>query len=631
MGVRPPAHRSMGRLWRRALSLVFAPVLVLPLLVLPGGAPVASSAAQSVSLAGWLTVVWPDAPPGSRATRDLIYLLADGRGRTTRILLAEEVARPLGGTLALNGRRVVIDGQWAGMTTQQLGPPVLRAASVRLAPSLSTHDGASVANTAQSGAKRWVTILCKFADIADEPAPLTYFQGLLDGKYPGLDHYWRELSYGNVNVGGSTTAGWYTLPQPRAHYVYTLYMDGMPTQPVFDLGQATSDCTAAADADVNFPAFDGVNLAFNSDLDGYAYGGRYVIARDGTARPYSVTWLPPWGYEHQAVLAHEMGHGFGLPHSSGPYGKVYDNQWDVMSDTWSNCFRDNGNRDPAYGCLGQHTIAYHEDLLGWIPADRKYTATSGTRATVELEQLALPPAGSYLMAQIPIGGSATRFYTVEARRRVGYDTQLPGQAVIIHEVDTARREPAHVVDADGNGQTGDGGAMWLPGEAFGDAANGVTVCVNSATATGFVVTIGLGLPTDCSPQPDFSQTTLQASPPSPRRGQRVTFTTHLLNSGPPARGVVATVTLPNDTTYVPASASSTQGAVAEGSALVFGVGTLATGRPVTLAYSVMVSPDLVSAKALKELVTITWEGGSLSKTQSVIVNGSPAYLPFVSR
>ena len=31
-------------------------------------------------------------------------------------------------------------------------------------------------------------------------------------------------------------------------------------------------------------------------------------------------------------------------------------------------------------------------------------------------------------------GVGRRYYTVEARRRIGYDTSLPGDAVIIHEV-----------------------------------------------------------------------------------------------------------------------------------------------------------------------------------------------------
>jgi hypothetical protein len=80
---------------------------------------------------------------------------------------------------------------------------------------------------------------------------------------------------------------------------------------------------------------------------------------------------------------------------------------------------------------------------------------------------------------------------------MGYDDALPplpGQAIIIHEVDTTREidlngRVAQVVDTDNNGNPNDEGAMWVPGEAFIDATNQITVTINSATSTGYVVTI----------------------------------------------------------------------------------------------------------------------------------------------
>ena len=94
------------------------------------------------------------------------------------------------------------------------------------------------------------------------------------------------------------------------------------------------------------------------------------------------------------------------------------------------------------------------------------------------------------MAQIPIGGSSTHFYTVEARRLIGYDIKLPGNAIVIHEVDTTRREPAWVVDSNGS-PSSDAGAMWVVGETFTDTPNKISVKVLSATATGFQVSISL--------------------------------------------------------------------------------------------------------------------------------------------
>ncbi len=187
-----------------------------------------------------------------------------------------------------------------------------------------------------------------------------------------------------------------------------------------------------------------------------------------------------------------MGHGIGLPHSSSPFGPDYMNVWDVMSNTYFLCAAAN---DPIYGCMGQHTISYHKDILGWIPAEQKFIAGENINTTITLEQLALPTNNNYKMAQIPIMGSSTHFYTLEVRRLNGYDSCLPGQAVIIHDVDTLRvtpgfpTDPANVMGTDNSRDTRSPGYMWTVGETFIDPINGISVYVASETSTGFQVMI----------------------------------------------------------------------------------------------------------------------------------------------
>jgi len=456
---------------------------------------------DNASRSGWLTVTWGDGQPGSGSTALLVALVDEG-GEST---VLEIEPQSLGRAYGLNRRRVVAVGNWA--EAPGLAGQVLRVSSLQLdetsgALSASTEASAS----ALSGPQPWVNVLCKFSDVSAEPKPASYFDGLLGEAAPGLGHYWREVSYDQVNILGSASYGWYTLPQPRAYYL------GLGTSGM--LNQLFSDCTAAADSSVNYPDYVGVNLMFNAELDGSAWGGSRWATLDGRSGFWYTTWEPPWGYGNQTVIAHEMGHGFGLPHSSGTYGLTYDNKWDVMSDSWANCSR---STSPTYGCLAQHTISYHKDKLGWFSAGQRYEAVDGSQ-TITLEQLALPETGNYRMAKIPIAGSATSFYTVEVRNWAGYDVKLPGEAVIIHEVDTTRLNPAHVVDVDGNGNTGDAGAMWTVGESFSDLANEVTVSIDSATASGFVVTIWLGVlpPPTSTPTaaPTATSTPLPTSTPT---------------------------------------------------------------------------------------------------------------------
>ncbi|MDW8110787.1 MAG: hypothetical protein RMJ96_04200 [Candidatus Bipolaricaulota bacterium] len=443
--------------------------------------------AQPNVVVGWFHILWYDGPPGSGLQGEQYWLDTD-QGDSYRLLIDPKLFVPFGGVLALNRQRVKI-------TTDALpaaAPGPLRVQSIAL-------EQIGQPEPQLTGAQPWVNLLCKFSDIPAEPQPLSYFEGLMGNAYPQLDHYWRQVSYNTINLTGSASRNWKTLPHPRSHYM---------TGTSINLTALFNDCTAIHDADVYFPNFVGINLMFNETLEGpcnCAWGGSRTATLDGVTKNYRVTWEPPWGYNNQGVLAHEMGHGWGWPHSSGPYGATYDSRWDVMSDLWGNC----PPYHPTYGCVGQGTISYHLGVLApWIPSSRIFVPALNTVTTIEIERLHQPLSGtSYLMARIPIPNSS-QFYTVEARRLTGYDGNLPGEAIIIHHVDAARSSDAWVVDADGdldgdcdgadsNCDPDDAGARWLPGETFLDAANNIRVQVNALTATGFSVTITYGNPLSC--------------------------------------------------------------------------------------------------------------------------------------
>lgn len=448
--------------------ILFAVLLVGVMQPLQTAQASATGQAADTSLSGWFTVIWGDSKQGDPAPTN--FRLDSANGSSTLLQISNELAAPYGGVLALNGKYITVSGARTASAAGQTQAFQVTSLSV------PQTRAATEAPLAVSGSQPWVTVMCKFSDISAEPKTLSYFQNMFSSTKPGLDHYWREVSYNTVNILGSSAVGWYTLPQPRSYYI---------PNGSLDFTRATNDCVAQANPDFNFANVVGINLMFNGELDGYSWGGTRYLTLDGVSKYWRVTWEPPWGYNDITVMSHEMGHGFGLPHSSGNYGQTYDNQWDVMSDTWSNC---GNSSDAVYGCLGQHTISYYKYYLGWIPNAKVFTATNGS-ATITLERLALPQTTNYLMARIPIKGSTTHFYTVEARNKNGYDVKLPGQAVIIHDVDTTREIWAHVIDPDLNGNTGDAGAMWTAGETFSDATNGIKVKVVSETATGYQVTI----------------------------------------------------------------------------------------------------------------------------------------------
>jgi M6 family metalloprotease-like protein len=451
----------MTHLSLRLTGLVLLAVAVAPL----------APAADTVTLLGRLAVVWGDPQPTSGEPGQRSFVLHGDDGVSTRIVVPDELLAMLGGVLRVDRRRVEVVAEVTDRPT-----PLARFIRL-LDPAPPSRD--------VTGSRPWVSIMCKFADVSSEPASLAYFQDMFDTTAPRLDHYWRELSSGTIDVVGSTAAGWFTLPNNRSSYLPGGSLDH---------GQAFDDCTGVADPYVDFSnggtgGFDGINLMFNDELDGYAWGGGWPGNLDGVDKYWRTTWEPPWGWGNVGVMCHEMGHGFGLPHANNADGDSdpYDNPWDVMSDSWGWA-----GWDATYGTVGKHTNAYHKDLLGWIPSGQRLDVTTDGVHTITIDQTALASTSNFRMVRITIPGSS-RFYTVEVRDLVDpYDGNLPGNAVIIHEVDEGRNEPAWLVDEFNPSNGADEGAMWRVGECFQDQAAEITVCVDAATPDGFEVTIGRG-------------------------------------------------------------------------------------------------------------------------------------------
>jgi hypothetical protein len=438
-------------------------------------APGTPAQGKKIFLEGKFSTLWGDSIP-SLGKKTTSFLLFDNQGNTIELLLEEDILKRSGGPLALNRKQVAIVGETAGKKVKvkeiKLKNKKTKEENGAVTPLDNTGAVNSVVEaTPVIGSRPWISILCKFADVVYEPKPLSYFEDLFSNTYPGLDHYWREVSYNAVNLEGSNAVGWYTLPNPRSYYVYDTDGDGIDD---LDWGRAADDCTAVADHDVYFPDYTGINLMFNATLDCCAWGiPGWFMRLDGVDRFWGMTWEPPWGYEHQQILAHETGHGFNIPHAD-------TGNWDGISVC--------SPPDPTFGCIANDRISHHLDRNGWTPASRKYVASPGSSQTIWIERLDLPAASTdYLMAEIPIAGSTTQFYTVETRKFAGYDNQIPGEAIIIHKVDTTNGVPAKIIDYDGNGNQNDAGVMWLPGETFTDG--GISVSVLSESETGFSVEI----------------------------------------------------------------------------------------------------------------------------------------------
>jgi len=308
------------------------------------------------------------------------------------------------------GMEIIARGNWSPEKENTGGlfsdSPILKVDSIHVLSSTPSKSLPSI-----SGSKPFITILCRFPEDTGEPTyPKEWFETMVSNTYPGMDDFWREVSYGAIDLIGSNVVGWYTLPKTRADYTIQTYW---------------TECAALADPDVDFTQYFGVNVIIDKRDPAalYASGGETPITLgfDGSGElqltETSTTTSTP--YYILGILEHEVGHAFGMVHSSGPYGDQYDSGWDVMS---------------GYGSGLKCDLK-----TPWIPADRIYILNTGESASVTIERLAQPPLGNYIMAKIPINGSATQYYTVESRKFVGYDAFLQqkesSEAVLIQKID----------------------------------------------------------------------------------------------------------------------------------------------------------------------------------------------------
>lgn len=430
--------------------------------------------AQDTTLVGTLHLVW-DADETADNPDGVLAYVVDEAGRGTPIVLeGADASREL---RSWDRRRVEVrmDG---------IGPGPVGEAPVGL-ERVSPIESVAAASP---GVDRWdfITVLCRFAD---DPAPAiapSRVERVVGSEYPGMQQYFAELAWDpGIMAGNAVTSVWHDLPEARSYYV---------KDDRTELGLLANDCTQAAEAEVDFTNYRGINLQFSGRLasrsgppyDVLSYGGSWTLTLDRTSRAWGMTWMTIGHAENYVVYAHEMGHALGWPHSSGRYGDEYDSNWDVMSRGYL-------RYEAPWGWLGIHTIAPYKDARGWVAADRRWEPALGTTESATLVRTALPPDEGYLMAVIARGPD--RSYTAEARRIAGHDGTLPGHAVILHEVDFGR---AYLVDPDLDGDPNDEGAMWTPGETFTDSVIGLTLHVDGETDTGFEVTITRGWRLDVS-------------------------------------------------------------------------------------------------------------------------------------
>jgi hypothetical protein len=324
----------------------------------------------------------------------------------------------------------------------------------------------------------WAIVLCRFNDVPTEPQPVGYYRDLFaENGTGGVCDYWRTVSCGALDLTGSRVFGWFQMNHASSELGQLVFPGDRRrlVQWGIDTAQANG---------VDLRPFRGLLVVQNFGVDhGAADNGILIAHGNPSACEYG-------------FICHEMGHGFGLPHSwSANPDTVYGDGWDVMSFA-TTTFQFPIAFDGTQGAATVGLNARNLEALGAIPPGRTWTPPAPNfSSTVILDPLNQPLLGSRgdFVAKIPPSATSPArpsqsTYTVEFRRKAGWDQAIPQDAVSIREV-----------RSDGNSYLQPGmGGQFVVGQQFVTPDPKVVVSVTALDAATSTATLRIwDLPEGC--------------------------------------------------------------------------------------------------------------------------------------
>ena len=527
----------------RHLTLALVLLLTLSAIVWPAYA--ANAATPSYQARGKLNVLYGDGPERFGAMTHYLYM---DDGTRIRLLFASPPS------LAYFGKQVVVTGPPPSRTILESGyaETVMHVESISLLATAGAQANAGLALEKVSGTRKMIILLLRYlGEISSLSRDPQFYVNLINPAVGNtVNSFYNAASWGAFGVQADVTPSWMILPHDKDYYApcgwygVCAYVEALAEDGIA-LGLANG---------VNFADYDMISFVLSNDLDCCAWGGDWEDTINGVHKTWGATWMPPWSQE-AGTYSHEVGHSIGLPHSGWVY-ESYDSPWDVMSGgnryNRTRCgmytSANSGGTEYLLCMTPADTIAAFKDMLGWIDSNHVLTVSPGGSAFASVDSLAAPPGGSYKMLKICIpgyscvsGGWTSRYLTVEARTRYGYDKFLPGEGVILHIFQGDRplvggrcffirdNPPAYPIDA----TPGDydsrlcvagaalSNAQWLVGQSYSDP---------STLGPGRQLTVARQ--TGSSPNPVSFDVTITGTSPTP---------TVLLSptSGPPGLVVAA--------------------------------------------------------------------------------------------
>lgn len=618
-GLRSPFTRAAGIL-ATALFLSFPASAAAPSGSAKSSNPSLPAASASVDLDGTLEVQIEDDFKGNKSrTRHFLNTEAGER---------YELQFRSGESHHRTGTRVHVKGEKSGdLVTLDTG-----------SSSVQVVTEAAATNT--FGTQNTLVMLVNFQDQpTSQPWTLSQVNSFMFGP---VSDFFTENSYRQTSLAGKVV-GWYTIP------VSSTTCDGNTI--------GTYAKQAASAAGVNLAAYTRYVYLFPR-TSACAWAGMGTVGGNP-----SQAWIN--GYFELSVVAHELGHNFGLSHShswsctdasiigtsSACSAVEYGDGVDIMGaggSSWSNT-------------TGAHVHAFQKERLGWLNngvlPPITTVSSSGTYTIDPYETTGAAPKALKILKSGPDAYGFKTWYYVEYRQPVGFDAILGTNGNTMNGTNIFGGLVVHTA-YEGNG----GNSSYLldmtpatytlytkdpalgVGQSFTDAAAGLTITTAWANSTnaGLQVTLASAPATCTHANPSVLMSPSQSA--SVAAGTPVTYTVALTNNDSSACSAASfnlLASVPSgwsaalgaaSLSVAPGSAASTTLKVTSptsASAGSYSVGTTATNSASTsykgsgsASYSIGAAAASLSTTVATDKASYA-PGATVSMTASVTNGGTP--------